>query len=84
MIISLTILSNGQEFAIDTNAFALTTYTKLAALAAEYPYEQCLLVSYSVNNSGTLEISHYPITWAAQPKAVDLFKAMQDVRKLLG
>ena len=84
MIISLTLVANGTNFAIDTNAFSLNAYNKLVALAAEYPQEQVTLTSYGVNNSGTLSTSHYPPSWDGQPTPVDFAKALTDVNKLLG
>ena len=83
MIISLSIVANGTNFAIDTNAFSLVAYNKLVALAAEYPSEQVTLTSYDVSIGG-LSIQHYPASWTAQPTPVDFAKAIADVNKLLG
>lgn len=83
MIISLTIVANGTNFAIDTNAFSLSSYNQLAALAAEYPSEQVTLTSYNVSIGG-LSIQHYPASWTAQPTPIDFAKAMESVNKLLG
>ena len=83
MIISITIVANGTNFAIDTNAFSLGAYNKLVALAVEYPSEQVTLTSYDVS-LGCLSIQHYPASWTAQPTPVDFAKAITDVNKLLG
>jgi hypothetical protein len=83
MIISVTTLTNGANFALDTNAFSLAAYNRLADLASEHPMEQVTLTTYGLSMGG-LTIQHYPASWTDQPTPVNFSRAMRDVNKLLG